>query len=235
MVLDYIPPIIPTWRVVNGPSREALFDALRLLPEERALKFEFITPAETREEIELKILAIEATNNYDDRTPNGGKVWIVKGIDIHLDAQGDRICLLYYATQSRTGTIQIGATGIIGPSLLPVDERPREGFFLCVYLTRYGEVYINGEQQDSDYAVAWMWVGPFGDNDERKEFLANFPNLLEEYDAPEGIKVCITTCNVIQETVVPVVPRDFSLNMLKEFPQSDDDFWGYGDMDNPGE
>lgn len=231
MVPNYIPPMIPLWQVVNGPSREALFDALRLLPEERALKFEFVTPADTREETELKILAIEATD-ADMTMPNGGKTWIVKGLDVHPDTQGDRICLLYYNSQSRTGTIQIGATGLTGPSLLPADERPREGFFLCVYLARHGEVYVDGEQQESDYAVAWMWVGPFENNDERRHFLAHFPGFLKEYDAPDGTTVCASACNVIQETIIPVMPKDFSAETLRRYFQSGDEFWEE-DPENP--
>lgn len=227
MVPNYIPPMIPSWQVVSGPGREALFDSLRLLPEERTVNFEFILPSDDREEMELKILAIEATNNNDEGTPNGGKTWIVKGIDVHPDTQGDRICLLYYNTQSRTGTIQFCATGIVGPSFLPADERFREGFFVFLQL-------IQDDGYEGDYMTGWLWVGPFGSNEERKEFLNNFLKLPEVCDAPTGTRVHATVCNAIQETIIPLSPKDFSLDRFRAFPQSEDDSWGQ-DPENPEE
>ena len=224
MVPIYVPP---SWQVVNGPNREQLFDALRLRDEERTVKFEFIIPSDDREELEIKILAIEA-NDADMTKPNGGKTWIVKGIDIHPDTQGDRICLLYYNTQNRTGTIQVGATGLAGPSLLSADEQPREGLFVFIELKRHGMFYVGGEEVEGDFQVAWLVVGPFSNSDERKEFLKNFPKLLEEYDAPEGAIVNIAATNVIHEMYIPVMPKDFSMDMLKEHNLDEDDFWEQG-------
>ena len=227
------PSMIPVWQVVNGPNREHLFDALRLRDEERTVKFEFINPVDEREEIELKVLAIEATDT-DMTMPNGGKAWIVKGIDVHVDAQGDRICLLHYNTQNRTGGIQVGATGLVGPSLLSADERPREGLFVFIEVKRHGTFYVGGEEVEGDFQVAWLVVGPFGNNNERKQFLVDFPKLLEDYDAPEGSQVNISATNVIHELYVPVAPKDFSMDMLKERPYDEDDFWEQG-LESPEE
>ena len=227
MVPSYNQPMTPALQVVNGPNREALFDSLRLRPEERTVKFEFINPVDERDELELMILAIEA-NDADMTTPNGGKTWIVKGIDVHPDTQGDRICLLYYNTQSRTGIINIGATVVAGPSLLSADERPKEGFFVFIELKRHGTFYLGGEEVEGDFQVAWLVVGSFGNSNDRKQFLADFPKLLEEYDAPEGSQVNISATNVIHEIYVPIMPKDFSIDMLKEPPQNEDDFWDQG-------
>ncbi|OGZ68440.1 MAG: hypothetical protein A3D44_00665 [Candidatus Staskawiczbacteria bacterium RIFCSPHIGHO2_02_FULL_42_22] len=215
-------PAFDGWLLVNGPSREMLFDALRLVQEERMLKFEYVLPDDVRREIGLKILAIEAIGDYN--APGGGQMWLVKAFDLDSEMEApDRICLLNYSTQSRTGTIRFGSADMAGPSYLPADERMREGFFLVI--TNFG---------------GWQFcIGSFEESEGRKTFLQDLMGKIRDvgFDsqgqdgntfysgvAGEAWMFEIALCNAIPEWMRPLEPKDFTgLDMLGDFPSPDED------------
>lgn len=187
------------FQILNGPSREALFDALRLVQQEdRFVEFEYLLPNNMREKNEFKILAIEAISTDWD-PPEGGHMWMVKAIDPHSDAQGDRMIAIKYNTQSGTGMITFCARDVVGPSHLTTDHRLREGLFVVVLLKHSGYAFIN------------FYVGPFEDSQKRTLFLKNLKDKIGEY---MGFDVC----NVIPEAATNVVTSDqFTWDMFGHF------------------
>lgn len=222
-------PQVEGWQIINGPSREILFDALRLVQEGRELKFEIVRQDDVREEIELKILAIEAIGDYI--APEGGQKWLVKAFD---PSEGgfppDRICLLNYSTQSRTGTIQYCAENMAGPSYLPVDVRMSEGFFLVISRSE---------------APQHFWViGSFENDQQRSEFLCRLMNEMRDegfashgqdgktyYAGIEGEPRTFTVraYNVIPEWIGGLPPDQYQgLEMFEGYASSEED-----DEDDP--
>lgn len=209
-------------QIVNGPSREAMFDALRLVQEERLLTFEFVLPNDTRNEIRLKILCIEAIGDHN--APGGGQTWLVKTFDPddEIEKTTGRTYLLTYSTQSRTGTIQFDSEHAVGPSNLPVDERAREGFFLIIGLI----VGHEPVQTSTESGTIFIPIGPFGDADERKVFLtrvmteaaeSGLPHQAndgdthyasETEDQPPAFQVRL--CNALPEYPVPLTPDQYT-------------------------
>lgn len=189
-----------SFQILNGPSREALFDALRLVQQEdRFVEFEYLLPNDMREKDELKILAIEAISTAWD-PPEGGHMWMVKAIHPHPDAQGDRIVSINYSAQSRTGTIMFCAQDMMGPSHLSIDHRLREGLFVVALLKHSGYAFIN------------FYVGPFEDSQKRTAFLEDLKDQVGEH---MGFDVC----NAIPEAATNVVaPKQFTgLDMFGHF------------------
>lgn len=217
-------PQVDGWQIVSGPSREVLFDALRLIHEGRELKFELIRPDDVREEIALKILSIEAIGDYN--APGGGQMWLVKTFDPSVDVDThDRICLLSYSTQSRTGTLRHCSADMAGPSYLPADERMREGFFLPV----------------AKHGILQLCIGPFETGEERKQFLRRLMDEMKEegfgsrgrdgddfYAGVEGEPWTFTVkvCNVIPEWIGLLPPEHYTgLEMFDAFspPEEEED------------
>lgn len=180
------------FQIVTGPSREDLFDALRLVSEGRTVEFEWIRPDDVREKTNLKVLGIQAVGD-ELFSPKGGRSWMVHAIMTGEDMEGDRIVFLMYSTQSRTGTIDLCATDMVGPSPLPVDDIAREGFF-ALFIRDYG------------YVSVVLPVGPFETSEARNKFVCSWRNRANEED--EDVKIMET--NAISGNCTILHPDHFT-------------------------
>lgn len=201
-----------SFQIVSGPSREILFDALRLVHEDRTVKFEWIRPDDVREEVELKVLAIGALGD-EVNAPKGGQSWRVHAYHVDPDVTGDRSVSLFYSTQSRTGTIDFAASDLVGPSPLPVDDIGQEGLF--VQFTRH-DGFIG-------YTLA---VGPFEDLKAMSQFFEEWTETAKNEDPT----VLVSRASVIPGYILPVPPDQFTgLDMLP--PSSDLEDFGPDEED----
>lgn len=205
------------FQILNGPSREALFDALRLVQQEdRFVEFEYLLPNNIREKDEFKILAIEATSTNwhpPEGGYKGGHMWMVKAIHPDPEVQGDRMIFIEYNTQNGTGTIKFCAQDIVGSSHLTVDHWLREGLFVGAFL------------KHSDCALIDIYVGPFEDSQKRTTFLNNLKDQVGRF-------MGFAICNVIPASATNVVTPEeaIDLDMLGHFtgyenPSPDEDNW----------
>lgn len=84
--------------IVNGPSREQLFDALRLIAEKRTVMVTWIRPDREREITNIVLNSLQAENG-------DGQSWNATGYDVD-PGEGDMNLTFYIDTKSRTGWIQ---------------------------------------------------------------------------------------------------------------------------------
>ncbi len=202
-------------QVVSGPSREVLFDALRLVGEDRTVKFEWVDPADVRREVEVKILAIGAVGD-DVNCPKGGQCWNVQAYDVDDEVEGDRVVLLAYSTQSRTGSIDFCASSLVGPSQLPIDDIGQEGFFV-----EFAKNAGNG-------AMFFLPVGPFATAEERNKFVEEWKVKLIG-----DVSIFVVAINAIPGMMIPVPPSEFfGKDSFPEFPHLGEEGPGIDNSDD---
>ena len=133
-----------TYQVLGGPSREELFDALRLIAESRNVQFDYIFKAQpwekddpqaqrfdnTRQTTSVNVRSIAAVVQQVSGELLTGKEWVVDGWVTAGYAEAD--VRIFYNTQLRTGMIIINPEaertpgeydGIIG-SANPEGQEP---------------------------------------------------------------------------------------------------------------
>lgn len=87
-------------KIVGGPSREELFDALRLLGEERTVTFDMAPKIGPKETHRFAVIGISAENG-------GGHSWIVAGWFLG-DVEHHDTVELHYDDQRRSGHVGEG-------------------------------------------------------------------------------------------------------------------------------
>ena len=90
--------------VVNGPSREQLFDALRLYNEKRIVRFIWVAPDDKRpERIDSNVFV---TGISVDQTRPDGLNWEIEGYEKDCEtANGLAMVRILFNTMSRTGRL----------------------------------------------------------------------------------------------------------------------------------
>ena len=79
-------------RIVNGPSREELFDSLRLCSESRTVVFEFDDSGRYKKDAQVMMLTPE---------DGSGNKWLLE-VYVQVDKE-KKIATGYYDTKARTG------------------------------------------------------------------------------------------------------------------------------------
>lgn len=183
----------PQYQVVNGPSREELFDSARLAREVRPLVFEWIDPTDERQQSRVILTNVGIPIDQDQR----GIVWPLKGYDLELS--GDNSVSLVYNTKNRTGTIQFGVTDEAETarivSALHDQLVPTEDFFVQVTTS-------------TPESTSTCYVGPFESPEARAEFIQTWRKAFEKSEV-EWAAVALAECNALPEQTSAIRPEDF--------------------------